>query len=163
MKKLVILLILISIFVLLAACKSREQDESGRYIKITPERAQEMIDTQDVLILDVRTQEEFNEGHIPNAILLPDFEISQNARFIINDKDQIVLVYCRSGRRSEESAKLLIEMGYTRIYDIGGIIDWDGEVITDTPVNFEIITFEFEGWENEIETEFNHDDATNGN
>jgi len=85
---------------------------------------------EDVIILDVRTQSEFNEGHIPNAILLPYNDIKDKAKIILLDMDQVILVYCRSGRRSELAAKDLIDMGFTSVYDFGGIIDWTGEVVT---------------------------------
>lgn len=98
------------------------------YIKITPAQASEMM-TGDVIILDVRTQEEFSEGHINNAVLLPDFEVAATAETLLPDKSKTILVYCRSGRRSAAAAKELILLGYTAVYDFGGIIDWQGEVI----------------------------------
>lgn len=84
---------------------------------------------EDVIILDVRTQAEFAEGHIPNALLLPDNEIKQRAEELLPDKEQTILVYCRSGRRSELAAKELIQLGYTNVYDFGGILDWTGDVV----------------------------------
>jgi rhodanese-related sulfurtransferase len=99
-------------------------DAAGEYRKITPEEAKEMIDAGDVIILDVRTEQEFEEAHIENAILLPDYDIEALAPETLTDKDATILIYCRSGRRSEAAAKELIEMGYTNTYDFGGIIDW---------------------------------------
>jgi len=105
-----------------------ENQSVAEYIRITPQDAQEMM-TGDIIILDVRTQAEFDEGHIRNAILLPDFEIAQRAESVLTDKDQTILVYCRAGRRSEASSRLLIEMGYTKVYDFGGIQSWTGEIV----------------------------------
>ncbi|NLP23775.1 MAG: rhodanese-like domain-containing protein [Syntrophomonadaceae bacterium] len=105
-----------------------EEPNQNSYIKITAQEAQEMMG-EDVIILDVRTQAEFAEGHIPNALLLPDNEIKQRAEELLPDKEQTILVYCRSGRRSELAAKELIQLGYTNVYDFGGILDWTGDVV----------------------------------
>ena len=80
------------------------------------------------IILDVRSQEEYNEGHIPNAINIPDYEIEERANSELKDKNQVILVYCRSGYRSELSAKKLSQMGYIKIYNFGGIIDWPYDI-----------------------------------
>jgi len=103
--------------------------QTSEYRRISAVKAQEMMGG-DVIIFDVRTQAEFNEGHIPNAILLPYDNIRDKAKTILPDMDQIILVYCRSGRRSELAAKDLIDMGFTSVYDFGGIIDWTGDVVT---------------------------------
>ena len=79
--------------------------------------------------MDVRTEEEYVEGHIQNAILLPDFEISQRAASVLPNRSAPILIYCRSGRRSEAAARLLISMGYTDVTDFGGILDWTGEIV----------------------------------
>ena len=79
------------------------------------------------IILDVRTQEEYDQGHIPGAILIPDTEIKAEAENILTDKAQLILVYCRSGRRSKLAAEALVELGYTNIKEFGGIIDWPYE------------------------------------
>ena len=129
MKKLLIYLLIFCSVIALSACTLREEKEV-EYIKITPQEAQKMMQSDDVIILDVRTQEEFEAGHIPNAVLLPDFEVQENAKYVIPDKEQIILVYCLRGIRSENASRALIEMGYTRIYDFGGIMDWDGEIVT---------------------------------
>ena len=104
------------------------ESEKAQYKKINPSEAAEIM-VNDVVILDVRTQAEFDEGHIPNAILLPDSEISQKAEDVLPDKDKTILVYCRSGRRSALASEALIEMGYTKVYDFGGVIDWPGETV----------------------------------
>jgi rhodanese-related sulfurtransferase len=79
------------------------------------------------IILDVRTQEEYDEAHIPGAIVIPNTEIEARAESELPDKDQMILVYCRSGRRSKLAADILVELGYTNIYEFGGIIDWPYE------------------------------------
>ncbi len=98
------------------------------YIKLSPEEARDMM-SDDVIILDVRTQEEYDSGHIANAILIPDYEIVEKAEIVIADKNQTILVYCRTGRRSERASKKLIELGYTKVYDFGGIESWTGEIV----------------------------------
>ncbi len=106
----------------------KEEIKKAEYKKITPKEAMEMMG-EDVIILDVRTKAEFDDGHIPNALLLPDAEITQKAEEVLPDKDKIILVYCRSGRRSALAAKDLVQLGYTDVYDFGGILDWPGEVV----------------------------------
>ena len=102
-----------------------ETDVSAEYRKITPEAAKARMDSGDeVLILDVRTQEEYDAGHIPGAILLPNETIGSEEPVLLPDKGAEILVYCRSGRRSAEAANKLVAMGYTGVYDFGGIIDW---------------------------------------
>ena len=101
------------------------------YRKITPEEAKEMMDGGGVLILDVRTTEEFAAGHIADAVLLPDYDIAAKAETVLTDKEATILVYCRTGRRSEGAARKLVELGYTGIYDFGGIVDWPYEVVTE--------------------------------
>lgn len=100
------------------------------YKKITSKEAKEIIDKGEYdIILDVRTLEEYNEGYIKGAVLLPDNEISHKADSVIGDKDKVVLVYCRSGRRSKQAAQELMDMGYKNILDFGGINDWDYDVV----------------------------------
>jgi rhodanese-related sulfurtransferase len=99
--------------------------------KITAEQAKEMIDSStELVVLDVRTQEEYEEGHIEGAILIPDDEIATKAEELLTDKNATLLVYCRSGRRSALASQLLNELGYTSVYDFGGILDWPYEVVT---------------------------------
>lgn len=98
------------------------------YENITAEEAKRIMDTQTgYVILDVRTQEEYDEKHIPKAILIPDYEIREKAEGILTDKNQLILVYCRSGRRSKLASEDLLELGYTNIKEFGGIIDWPYE------------------------------------
>lgn len=92
-------------------------------MQITAEEAKEIMDTQTgYVILDVRTQEEYDEKHIPGAILIPDYEIRDRAENVLTDKAQTILVYCRSGRRSKNAAQALAELGYTDVREFGGII-----------------------------------------
>lgn len=103
----------------------------AEYKKITAEEAEQMMN-DDVIILDVRTKEEYDESHIPNAVLIPNTDIANKADVMLADKEQTILVYCRSGNRSASAAKELISMGYKNVYDFGGINDWMGEVTTAT-------------------------------
>ena len=96
------------------------------YEQITAEQAKNLMDTEsDYIILDTRTEEEFAKGHIPNAILIPHYEIAQRAEKELPDKDQLILVYCRSGNRSKQASQVLADLGYTNIKEFGGIIDWE--------------------------------------
>ena len=101
------------------------------YKKITPEDAKARIDSGDeIIILDVRTEEEYNSGHIPNAILIPNETITDKTPDLLSNLDAEILVYCRSGNRSAQAAKKLIAIGYTNVYDFGGIIDWPYDTVT---------------------------------
>ena len=102
------------------------------YRKISSEEARRIMEsTDDFILLDVRTDEEYKENRIDGAILIPDYEIAERAGLELPDKNAIILIYCRSGRRSANAAKNLVGMGYTNIYDFGGIIDWPYETISD--------------------------------
>ena len=121
-----ILPLLISLFLLLAGCGGNAAD--GSYQQITQEEAKEMMDTQEVVILDVREQNEYDSGHIPGAVLLPVGTIDETtAAEVIPEKDSTVLVYCRSGNRSKTASSTLAELGYTNIYEFGGINTWPYE------------------------------------
>ena len=101
-------------------------------MNITAEEAKKIMDTEsEYVILDVRTEEEFAQGHIPGAILIPDYEIREEAESSLPDKDALILVYCRSGRRSKNAAQILAELGYTNIRELGGILDWPYETVTE--------------------------------
>ena len=120
------LLLLFSLLLLLAGCSGNTADSS--YQQITQEEAKEMMDTQNVVILDVREQNEYDGGHIPGAVLLPVGTIDEAvAAEVIPDKDSTVLVYCRSGNRSKTASSKLAELGYTNIYEFGGINTWPYE------------------------------------
>ena len=126
MKKILILLSILSTALLLASCKASKKN----YEQITPQVAKQLIESEkDLIILDVRTLEEYNNGHIKNAILIPDYEIKDTAEKVLKDKNQLILVYCRSGRRSKNAAKDLVELGYTNVKEFGGIINWPYEIV----------------------------------
>ena len=98
---------------------------------LTPEQAKaRMEENPDLILLDVRTQEEFEQGHIPGAVCLPVEMIAADMPFLFG-KDAEILLYCRSGRRSADAAKKLRDMGFTNVFDFGGIIDWPYETTTD--------------------------------
>ena len=103
---------------------------SGSYTKISPEQAVGMMEeSEDFIILDVRTEPEYDELHICGATLIPDYEIAERAGTEIPDMSTLIFVYCRSGVRSERAANTLIGMGYTNVYDIGGILSWPYETM----------------------------------
>ena len=93
------------------------------------EIVQIMNENSNYIILDVRTTKEYNEGHIPNAICIPNETISEDIINKLPNKDQLILIYCRSGNRSKQAAKKLKELGYTNLVEFGGIIDWKGEIV----------------------------------
>ena len=103
---------------------------AGVYTQISQEEAKRMMALDDGhVVVDVRRRDEYLEGHIPGAILIPNENIEDTPPSKLPDKDQIILIYCRSGRRSKEASQKLADMGYTRIYEFGGIIDWTGDVV----------------------------------
>lgn len=114
---------------LLTACgQNKENAQGAGYVNITAEQAKEIMDSQEgYIILDTRTQEEYDESHIPGAILIPYDEVTERAEGVLTDKDQLILVYCRSGRRSKIAAEALVKLGYTNIKEFGGIINWPYE------------------------------------
>ena len=124
-----ILRIVLLVAVLLAACgQDIEKDQEAVYVNITAEEAKQIMDSEEgYIILDVREQDEYDAGHIPGAILIPYTQIKEKANEMLTDKDQLILVYCRSGRRSKIAAETLVELGYTNIKEFGGIIDWPYE------------------------------------
>ncbi|PWJ10074.1 rhodanese-like domain-containing protein [Ruminococcus flavefaciens] len=133
------------LFMLLSACGNGTSSSEGvqsevqtatasaaaNYQQITQEKAREMMQAEDGhIIVDVRRQDEYDSGHIPGAILIPNESIGTEQPKELPDLDQVILIYCRSGRRSKEASQKLADMGYTHIYEFGGIIDWTGEVVT---------------------------------
>ena len=126
-----ILPVFLLLLLLLTGCgetTSNASSEDG-YQQISQEEAKEMMDTQDVIILDVREQDEYDSGHIPGAVLLPVGTIDEDtAAEAIPEKDSTVLVYCRSGNRSKTASSALAELGYTNIYEFGGINTWPYEI-----------------------------------
>ena len=125
-----ILTVLLVAAMMLTACgQEQENNKEAVYMNITAQEAKEIMDQeQGYVILDVREQDEYDAGHIPGAILIPYTQIEDKADEMLPDKGQLVLVYCRSGRRSKIAAEALVELGYTNIKEFGGIIDWPYEV-----------------------------------
>ena len=128
---LVLVVLLLAVGWGLKSCQTptSEVKEVG-YTQIPQELAKEMMRADDSLVVvDVRTQEEYAEGHIPGAVCVPNESIVDAQPAELPDLEQTILVYCRSGRRSKEAAQKLADMGYTNVYEFGGIIDWNGEVV----------------------------------
>lgn len=126
-------LLILGLLLLLTACSSPTKNKQEMvFLNITAEEARKLMDSEkDRIILDVRSREEYDQGHIPGAILIPDTEIEAKAADLLPDKDQLILVYCRSGRRSKLAAQSLADLGYTNIREFGGILDWPYEVVQD--------------------------------
>lgn len=125
-----ILPLFLLLLLLLTGCGGTASNTSSEssYQQISQEEAKEMMDTQDVIILDVREQDEYDSGHIPGAVLLPVGTIDdETAAEVIPEKESTVLVYCRSGNRSKTASSALAELGYTNIYEFGGINTWPYE------------------------------------
>ena len=102
------------------------------FLNITAEEAKKLMYSEEgCIILDVPTREEYDQGHIPGAVLIPNTEIEAKAADLLPDKEQLILVYCRSGRRSKLAAQSLADLGYTNIREFGGILDWPYEVVQD--------------------------------
>lgn len=121
---------LLVITILGTGCSGQDEN-AGSYKKISAAEAKAFMDSGNpYVLLDVRTEEELQERHIRGTILIPHTEIKQRAASDLPNKDALILIYCRSGRRSALAAKELIKMGYTRVYDFGGINDWPYEKVT---------------------------------
>ncbi len=143
MKKLWLIILALAAFTLTACYENKTESkvESGEeiiteesemansYKQISQEEAKLMMEKDDGhVIVDVRRADEYKEGHIPGAILIPNESISSEQPEELPDLEQIILVYCRSGRRSKEAAEKLANIGYSNIYEFGGIIDWTGDI-----------------------------------
>ena len=130
MKRIIIAVsVVLMLISLLVGCNDGNKNV---YEQITPDEAKALMDSEDgYIILDVRTPEEFAAGHIAGAILIPDYEIGEKAESILTDKEQLILVYCRSGRRSKNAANELATLGYTNIKEFGGINDWKFGTVTE--------------------------------
>lgn len=123
-----VILLILSMLLLTSCGQAKENAQEAVYMNITAKQAKEIMDSQEsYIILDTRTQEEYDETHIPGAILIPHDEILDKAESVLTDKNQLILVYCRSGRRSKLAAENLVKLGYTNIKEFGGIIDWPYE------------------------------------
>ena len=112
-----------------AITPAAESGAAGVYRKITAQEAYDMMTNQAVTVVDVRTAQEYGEGHIANAILVPNETIGEETKAVLQDLDATLLVYCRSGRRSKEASEKLLALGYSNVCDFGGIIDWPYDVV----------------------------------
>ena len=142
----ILLIILIFIMIFMTGCAGTESPSGGDaegYTSISQDEAVEMMEKESgYLIVDVRRPDEFAEGHIPDAINVPNEEINDTEPKALPDKGQLILVYCRTGRRSKEACSKLADMGYTNIYEFGGIVDWKGAVISEEEENMVKVTYD---------------------
>ncbi|MBR5535654.1 MAG: rhodanese-like domain-containing protein [Clostridia bacterium] len=127
MKKLLLLILCFCMF--FSGCGKGADDKEAGFMQITQDEAKSIMDKEDCVILDVREQYEFDEGHIEGAILIPHEKIAFLAEGKLPDKDETILVYCRSGRRSKIASEELVKLGYTNVKEFGGIIYWTYEVV----------------------------------
>ena len=117
-------------FALPFGCVGCSEGGSASYEQISGAEAKALMDSEGgYIIIDARTQKEYDQGHIPGAILIPEYEIADRAEKELPDKDQLILVYCRSGRRSKIAAEELVKLGYTNVKEFGGINDWKYEIV----------------------------------
>lgn len=133
-KGLIIMLIISICLFGMVGCNSKNKEpetpQKAEYEQISAQQAKEIMDSETgYVIIDARTQEEFDAGHIEGAILIPEYEIAQRAEKELPDKEQLILVYCRSGRRSKIASQSLVDLGYTNVKEFGGIIDWPYEIV----------------------------------
>ena len=123
-------LIALLTFALPFGCVGCSNGGSATYEQISGAEAKALMDSENgYIIIDARTQSEYDEGHIPGAIMIPEYEIADRAEKELPDKDQLILVYCRSGRRSKIAAEELVKLGYTNVKEFGGIIDWEYDIV----------------------------------
>ena len=133
-KRMAIVLSVLCLSILFVGCTDTEQEEPVMisYEQISQEQAKALMDSESgYVILDVRTEDEFAEGHIAGAMLIPDYAIKEKSESLLPDKNQLILVYCRSGRRSKLAAEELVALGYTNVKEFGGIIDWNYGIVKD--------------------------------
>lgn len=126
----ILIIIIIGVIALMFNKKDKKvkNEATIRYVSMD-DIVQIMNENSDYIILDVRTIEEYNEGHIPNAICIPNETIGEDKIRELPNKEQLILIYCRSGNRSKQAAKKLQRLGYTNLIEFGGIIDWEGEIV----------------------------------
>ena len=123
-------LLMLLAFALPFGCIGCSDGGSATYEQISGAEAKALMDSESgYIIIDARTQEEYDQGHIPGAILIPEYEIADRAEKELTDKNRLILVYCRSGRRSKIAAEELVKLGYTNVKEFGGIIDWEYEIV----------------------------------
>ena len=129
MKKLIPILLSALVF---TGCAGTSNNQTSTYRQISMDEAVNMMAQETgYIILDVRRPDEFAAGHIQNAINVPNATIGTAEISELPDKNQLIMVYCRSGRRSKETSEKLVKLGYTNIVEFGGILDWKGEIVTD--------------------------------
>lgn len=134
MRKIIPLIAALAAALSLGGCSAN--DAPITYTSIPASEAKALMDSEtDYIILDVRTEKEYADGHIPDAILIPDYEITERAENELTDKSQLILVYCRSGRRSKNAAEKLAEMGYSNVKEFGGIIEWGYETTVENNID----------------------------
>lgn len=137
MRRYTLIGLLMAMALLVSGCNSGAQvmdgdDMARSYTTISQEAAKEMMTQDDGhVVVDVRRQDEYDAGHIPGAILIPNESIEDERPEELPDLDQVILVYCRTGNRSKQAAQKLFDMGYTNVYEFGGISTWTGEVVTE--------------------------------
>ena len=132
MRRIILSLIICMLALSLCACSITDEKENENmnngadgYVQISQDEAKRIMDTEvGYVIVDARTESEYAEGHINGAILIPEYEVAEKAESLIEDKSTLILVYCRSGRRSKIAAEELVKLGYTNVKEFGGIIDW---------------------------------------
>lgn len=125
--------VVVFIMLVMSGCSVSEGTKEEAYVQITMDEAVQMMENEsNYIILDVRTEAEYNAGHIPNAICIPNETIVEDNITQLPDKEQRILVYCRSGNRSKQASEKLARFGYTNVYEFGGIIDWQGETVTES-------------------------------
>lgn len=133
MRKIILIIIILTIIIIGVVCimnrkeRNIENEVIIKHVSMD-DIVQIMEENENYIILDVRTIAEYNEGHIPNAICIPNETIDENVVNKLPDKNQMILVYCRSGNRSRQAAEKLKKLGYTNLIEFGGIIDWKGEI-----------------------------------
>lgn len=131
MKKVIIILIILSVIIggVIMLNKNTEKKTTNQIQYVSMEEITTIMQgNTNYIILDVRTIEEYNQGHIPNAICIPNETIDETVTTKLPNKDQLILIYCRSGNRSKQAALKLQQLGYTNLVEFGGIIDWEGEI-----------------------------------
>ena len=123
-------LIALLTFALPFGCVGCSDGDSATYEQISGAEAKALMDSESgYIIIDARTREEYDQGYIPGAVLIPEYEIADRAENELPDKAQLILVYCRSGRRSKIAAEELVKLGYTNVKEFGGIIDWEYKIV----------------------------------
>ena len=133
MKKIILIIIILTLIIIGVVCimnrkeRNIENEVIIKHVSMN-DIVQIMEENENYIILDVRTQAEYNQGHIPNAICIPNETIDENVVNKLPDKNQMILVYCRSGNRSKQAAEKLKKLGYTNLIEFGGIRDWKGEI-----------------------------------